>query len=68
MNSLPLLTILTLTPLVGAAIIAGLDSKQRSMARGLGLFFNVLALGVVGLLWSKFNAASGDPQFVERYE
>ena len=68
MNSLPLLTILTLTPLVGAAIIAGLDSKQRSLARGLGLFFNALALGIVGLVWSKFNSASGEIQFVERYE
>ena len=63
-----LLTLLILTPLVGAAIIAGLDPKQRSLARGLGLFFNALALGLVALLWSNFNAASGEPQFVERYE
>ena len=68
MNSLPLLTLLTLTPLVGAAIIAGLDPKKRSLARGLGLFFNALALGVVAVLWSNFNAASGELQFVERYE
>jgi NADH-quinone oxidoreductase subunit M len=63
-----LLTLLILTPLVGAAIIAGLDPKQRSLARGLGLFFNALALGLVALLWSNFNAASGELQFVERYE
>jgi len=63
-----LLTLLTLTPLVGAALIAGLDAKQRSLARGLGLFFNALALGVVALVWSKFNSASGDLQFIERYE
>ena len=62
------LTLLTLTPLVGAALIAGLDPKQRSLARGLGLFFNLLALGLVALLWSNFNAASGELQFVERYE
>lgn len=68
MNSLPLLTILTLTPLVGAAIIAGLGAKQRSLARGLGLFFNAAALGVVALIWSKFDSASGDPQLVERYD
>lgn len=67
MNNLPLLTLLTLTPLVGAAIIAGLDSKQRSLARGLGLVFNALALAVVALVWSKFNSASGEIQFVERY-
>jgi NADH-quinone oxidoreductase subunit M len=68
MNSLPLLTFLVITPLVGAALIAGLDSKQRSLARGLGLFFNALALGLVALLWTKFNTASGKPQFVERYD
>ncbi len=62
-----LLTLLVLTPLAGAAIIAGLGSKQRSLARGLGLFFNALALGVVALVWSKFNSASGEIQFVERY-
>ena len=63
-----LLTLLILTPLIGAAIIAGLDPKQRSLARGLGLFFNALALGLVAVLWSNFNAASGELQFVERYE
>lgn len=68
MNNLPLLTLLTLTPLVGAALIAGLDPKQRSLARGLGLLFNALALGLVAVLWSNFNSASGELQFVERYE
>lgn len=68
MNSLPLLSILTLTPLVGAGIIAGLDSRQNSLARRLGLFFNVLSLAWVAMLWAGFNPASGDPQFVERHE
>ena len=68
MNSLPLLTLLTLTPLVGAALIAGLDPKQRSLARGLGLFFNALALGLVAVLWSNFNSVSGELQFVERHD
>jgi len=62
------LTLLTLTPLVGAAIIAGLNPKHRSLARGLGLFFNMLALALVAVLWSNFNSASGEPQFVERYD
>ena len=63
-----LLTLLTLTPLIGAALIAGLDPKQRSLARGLGLFFNALAFGLVALLWANFNSASGELQFVERYD
>jgi len=68
MTALPLLTVLTLTPLAGAAIIAGLDLKHRSLARGLGLFFNLLAFGVAAILWSNFNTASGEPQFVERHD
>jgi len=62
-----LLTLLILTPLVGAALIAGLDPKQRSLARGLGLFFNALAFGLVAMLWANFNSADGDIQFEERY-
>jgi NADH-quinone oxidoreductase subunit M len=63
-----LLTLLTLTPLVGAALIAGLDPKQRSLARGLGLLFNALAFGLVAILWANFNSMSGELQFVERYD
>ncbi len=68
MTAFPWLSLLILTPFVGAAVIAGLDPKHRSLARGLGLFFNALALGLVALLWSNFNPASGELQFVERYE
>jgi NADH-quinone oxidoreductase subunit M len=68
MTTFPLLTLLTLTPLVGAAVIAGLDPKRRSLARGLGLFFNLLAFGLAAALWANFDAASGKPQFVERHE
>lgn len=68
MNSLPLLTLLTVTPLVGAGLVAGLDPKQRSLARGLGLFFNLIAFGLAATLWANFDAASGKLQFVERYD
>ena len=68
MSGFPLLTLLTLTPLVGAAIVAGLEPRQRSLARGLGLFFNGLALVLVAILWASFNAGNGEPQFVERHD
>jgi NADH-quinone oxidoreductase subunit M len=68
MTSFPLLSFLTLTPLVGAAIIAGLDPKHRSLARGLGLFFNLLAFGLAAMVWANFNTASGELQFVERHD
>ncbi len=68
MTPFPLLSVLTLTPLVGAAIVAGLEPKHRSLARGLGLFFNLLAFGLAAALWANFNTASGELQFVERYD
>ena len=67
MTNLPLLTFLTLTPLLGAGLIAGLDSRQRSLARGLGLACNGVALALATVLWMKFDGKAGGPQFVERY-
>lgn len=66
MTDLPLLTLITLVPLVGAAIIAGLEPARRTLARGLGLGFALLSLALAVTLWLKFDAASGDLQFVER--
>ena len=68
MNGLPLITLLTLTPVVGAALIVGLDARHRSTARWLGLFFNALSLLFAVLLWANFDPASGVLQFVERHE
>ena len=68
MTGLPLITLLTLTPALGAALIVGLDARHRSTARWLGLFFNALSLLFAVLLWANFNPASGDLQFVERHE
>ncbi|MEY2410954.1 MAG: NADH-quinone oxidoreductase subunit [Verrucomicrobiota bacterium] len=68
MIGLPLITLLTLTPLLGAALIAGLEKDQRALARWMGLGFNLLALALVGVLWLNFDTKSGDPQFVERHE
>ena len=62
------LTALTMTPLVGAAIIAGFDPGRKALARGVGLFFNALALAITLRLWWKFDSKSGGLQFVERYD
>src|SRR5947207_583481 len=67
MNGIPLITVLTLTPLLGAALIAGLEKEHRTLARWLGLAFNAVALGLVGFLWWQFDSTSRQPQFVERY-
>jgi NADH-quinone oxidoreductase subunit M len=67
MSAWPLLTCLTLTPLIGAAIVAGLDPQQRTLARGVGLLSNSVALALAVALWVNFDPASGELQFVERY-
>ena len=62
-----LVTLLTVTPLVGAAIIAGLEPRRASLARRLGLFFNLLTLALAVALWGNFDSKSGELQFVERH-
>jgi NADH-quinone oxidoreductase subunit M len=58
------LTILTLTPLLGAVIVAGLEPKQRNLARWLGLGFNAVALAiVVAAIGMNFDSTSGELQF-----
>ena len=68
MTGLPLITLLTLTPLVGAAIIAGLEPQKKSFARALGLAFSFLSLALTVVLWLNFDKKSGELQFVERHE
>jgi NADH-quinone oxidoreductase subunit M len=63
-NELPILTILTLLPLVSGIIVAGLGA-QRKLARGLALASSFLSLALVLALWRSFDSASGELQFAE---
>ena len=67
MTDFPLISILTLVPLVGALMVVGVDGGSKRLARWLGLAFSFLALGLVLLLWARFDSASGVLQFEERY-
>jgi NADH-quinone oxidoreductase subunit M len=67
MNGLPLLTILTLVPLLGALVVAGVASEQQRLARWLSLGFSLGALALTLVLWHQFNSASGNLQFQERH-
>ncbi|TAL07244.1 MAG: NADH-quinone oxidoreductase subunit M [Verrucomicrobia bacterium] len=67
MSELPILTIITLLPLVSGIIVAGLG-EQKQLARKLALISSFLSLGLVLVLWKNFNAASGELQFVEKHE
>ena len=66
MNGVPLITLLTLTPLVGGFVVIGLGESRKDLARGLGLLFTLISLGLGGVLWLGFDSASGGLQQVER--
>jgi NADH-quinone oxidoreductase subunit M len=65
-NGLPILTILTLLPLIGGVIVAGIRDKKLARNLALGLSFLSLALALV--LWKTFDATNGALQFVEKHE
>jgi NADH-quinone oxidoreductase subunit M len=67
MSGFPLVSILTLVPLVGGLMLVGLDSGRQRLARGLALAFGLLALGLAIVLWVQFDSVSGELQFGERY-
>jgi len=73
MNGAPLLTALTLLPLVGGTVVIGLAPDQKQLARRLGLGFSLAGLALAMVLWARFNPAyqGGDSgpafQFEERY-
>ena len=67
MSDLPLITLLTLTPLVGAMMVAGLEPGKRGLARGLGLLFCGGSLLLAGWLWVRFDPGVTQVQFVERH-
>ncbi len=66
MNQLPILTLLTLLPIIGGIIVVGSQDKQ--LARRFALGFSFLSLALALGLWKSFDAANGGLQFVERHE
>ncbi len=67
MSGVPVITLLTLLPLVGAVIIIGLDPENKKLARWLSLGISLLALVVTVAVWVAFKPDSGDLQFEEKY-
>jgi NADH-quinone oxidoreductase subunit M len=62
------LTILTLVPFVGGIVVAGVGAERKNLARGLALFFSLIGLTGALCLWTHFNGASGELQFVEKFD
>lgn len=67
MKGIPILTLITVVPLVAGIVVAGLGEWPR-VARRLALAGALAALGLAMVLWRGFDAASGELQFVERHD
>jgi NADH-quinone oxidoreductase subunit M len=65
--SFPYLTVITVLPLLGAVLIAGIESPRSPWPRRLALGFSFLALITVVCVWARFDGANPEVQFVERY-
>ena len=73
MENLPILSVITFLPLVGALIIfifaRSSDSEVvADNSRGMALFASVFTFAVSLVLWSKFERGSADFQFVEQVD
>ena len=67
MKGPPLLTLLTLLPLLGGLVIVGLGGEQKRLARWLALGFSFGSLLLALVLWHQFDSSSGALQFHQRY-
>jgi NADH-quinone oxidoreductase subunit M len=64
MNMFPLLTLLTLIPLLGG-VAALLASGQTNLSRRIAFVASLLALAGAALLWTEFDTSRAGWQFVE---
>ncbi|PRY59382.1 NADH dehydrogenase subunit M [Knoellia remsis] len=63
MNDLPLLTIMMVVPLVGAAVIALLPAGSARLARPIALGTSLVTLALALVAWARFDSGSS-----ERYQ
>jgi NADH-quinone oxidoreductase subunit M len=66
----PILTSLIVLPAAGAILLLllrGDEEQSAPLARKIALVVSLLVFGETLLLWNRFNPASGEFQFVERY-
>jgi NADH-quinone oxidoreductase subunit M len=65
----PILTSLVALPIAGAVLLIFVRDDERSagLARNITLIASILVFAETLLLWSRFDAASGDFQFIERH-
>src|ERR1700751_2125667 len=66
----PILTSLVAVPLVGAILLLFVRDDERNAAalRTVTLIVSLLVFALSLLLWNRFDAASGDFQFLEHHD
>jgi len=65
MSDFPILTLLTLTPLLGGLMVLGVQSQNQRAARTVALVTTLASLALAGLLWAKFDRTATGLQFGE---
>ena len=65
MNHVPLLSLLTFTPLIGAGLVLIVGRVRNDLAKGIAFSVSALGLALTCLLWKEFDSRSGSLQFVE---
>ncbi|HRT56608.1 MAG TPA: NADH-quinone oxidoreductase subunit M [Candidatus Paceibacterota bacterium] len=68
MSDLPLITILTLTPLLGGFLVMGLGAGRWPLARWLALACSFVVLALCLVISARFDPAAGVMQFGERHQ
>jgi proton-translocating NADH-quinone oxidoreductase, chain M len=67
MNGLPLITLLTLLPIVAGLLVIGIGSENRKVGRNLAFGTGLLTFVITLWLWKSFDASSGALQFEEKH-
>jgi len=67
MNAFPWLTVLTVTPILGAMLVLIIGGRNKPLTRWLAIAFSFIALSLTLLIWSHFDRTSGVLQFQERH-
>jgi len=67
MTSFPYLSVLTLAPLVGAAIVAFLPRRRPALAKQVALIWSLAVLALTTVMWVAFEAGGSRFQFRESY-
>ncbi len=64
---MPLLSLLVIVPLAGAALVAATGDRRDHAVRTIALVTSMVEFGLTLVLWAQFDGASADFQFVERH-